>query len=128
MEEVYKLGSNPDWSGTRVELFSMVLDQHGLTLTASNADTEIVINFKSMAFRQMDEGDALTIPWDQVEGGKQFFIGTVQESAYVDWFIRQSYGIHIKEELTHYVLAFNNDIVDVIAYKPPTVSRTPATS
>ncbi|GAO92192.1 hypothetical protein PSA5_05765 [Pseudomonas syringae pv. actinidiae] len=103
----------------------MTLDKHGLTLNASGSDEEVVVNLKSLAFRQMDEGDALSIPWGQIEGMDYFFIGTVKNSNYLEWFVKQGSEIRTKKELTHYFLAFNDDVVDVIAYEPPTVSRRP---
>ncbi len=123
MENTYTLGGNHDWSGTRFELMSMTLDQHGLTMEATGAGEEVIVNFKSLAFRQRDEGDALTIPWSEVIGRGQFFIGTVQRSTFLTWFIREGCGIRLHSDLTHYFLSFNNDIVDVIAYEPPTIVR-----
>ncbi|MNJ25824.1 hypothetical protein D3C77_202810 [compost metagenome] len=125
MEDRYTLGGSPDWSGTRFELMRMTLDRHGLTMWATSAGEEAIINFKSLAFRQRDESDALTIPWCEVIGWKQFFIGTVQRSTFLTWFIAEGCGIRSQDDLTHYFLAFNNDIVDVIAYEPPTIVRNP---
>ncbi|WP_230463940.1 hypothetical protein [Pseudomonas syringae] len=84
MAEIYKMGGSPDWTGTRLNLMCMTLDKHGLTLNASDSDEEVVVNLKSLAFRQMDEGDALSIPWGQIEGMDYFFIGTVKNSNYLE--------------------------------------------
>jgi hypothetical protein len=127
MEDAYTLGGSPDWSGTRFELMCMTWDRHGLTMWATRPGEEAIINFKSLALRQRDESDALTISWREVIGWKQFFIGTVQESTFLKWFIAEGCGIRLQDELTHYFLAFNNDIVDVIAYEPPTIVRKPLT-
>ncbi|WP_235387530.1 hypothetical protein ACTACH_04575 [Pseudomonas syringae] len=125
MEDTYILGGSPDWAGTRFELMCMILDRHGLTMKAAGVDEEVTINFKSIALRQRDESDALTIPWREIEGWKQFFIGTVQRSTFLTWFLEEGGGIRLKDDLTHYFIAFNNDVLDVIAYEPPTIVRMP---
>ncbi len=66
-----------------------------------------------LAYRKLDEGNALQTLSDAGSMlGRSFY--RVKESDFLDWFIAQSRGIHVKDPLIHFVVMTINDIIDVI--------------
>jgi hypothetical protein len=75
-----------------------------------------------MAYRKLDEGDALlTLAAMRKTGGTAKYFYRVEESAFVAWFNQERCAEESSQNLVHYVVAAENDIVDVLALDPPIV-------
>lgn len=77
-----------------------------------------------LAFRKMDEGDAVHTLEDIAETSEP---GTrlyaVAESEYLRWFHFESDAIHKGQKLNHYCLATLDSIIDIISFDPPEVTH-----
>ena len=75
-----------------------------------------------LAYRKLDEGDALRVLKDAADStklGRSFY--RVEESDFLDWFIAQRGGIRANDPLIHFVVMTMNDIIDVICRDAPEV-------
>jgi len=77
-----------------------------------------------LAFRKMDEGDAVHTLADideTAEPGTRLY--SVADSEYLRWFHFESEAIHKSHQLTHYCLTTVDSVIDVISFDPPDVSN-----
>lgn len=76
----------------------------------------------SLAFRKLDEGDALAIV-NQAKVtsklGLSFY--RVENSQFLEWFLAQGYGVRASERLLHISVMTSDDIIDVICLNEPKV-------
>jgi len=85
-----------------------------------NGDKKTQVNFEWIyAFSIIDEGDSLK-RINEEECGLGIY--TFKESSYLSWFNQQSCDIHINENLSHYAIYTQNEIIDIIAACPPVIS------
>jgi hypothetical protein len=91
-----------------------LLDDHG---------RRIKLLFDShMAYRKLDEGDALlTLADMRKTGGTARYFYRVEESTFLAWFNQERCDSGLNRALIHYAVAAANDIVDVLALEPPAV-------
>jgi hypothetical protein len=94
----------------------------GLTLL-DNHSRQIKLSFNSyMAYRKLDEGDALLmLAAIQKTGGTAKYFYRVENSDFLAWFNRERCANESSQLLIHYTVAAENDIVDILALYPPTV-------
>ncbi len=83
----------------------------------------IKLSFDShMAYRKLDEGDALlTLSHMRKTGGTGKYLYRVEDSAFAAWFNQERCDSGSNPSLVHYSVAAANDIVDVLALEPPAV-------
>lgn len=77
-----------------------------------------------LAFRKMDEGDAVHTLADieeTSEPGTRLY--AVADSEYLRWFHFESEAIHKAHKLHHYCLTTVDSVIDVISFDPPDVSN-----
>ncbi len=75
-----------------------------------------------MAYRKLDEGDALlTLAAMRKTGGTAKYFYRVDESVFVAWFNKERCAEGSTQMLVHCAVAAENDIVDVIALDLPAV-------
>ena len=89
------------------------------------SEAKLSVSFDAyLAFRKMDEGDALHTLEDISETSE---LGTrlylVEDSEYLRWFHFESGTIHKGQKLAHYCLTTIDSVIDVISFEPPTVSQ-----
>jgi hypothetical protein len=91
-----------------------LLDDHGRRMRLS---------FDShMAYRRLDEGDALlTLADMRKTGGTARYFYRVEDSTFAAWFNEERCDSGSNHALVHYSVAAANDIVDVLALEPPAV-------
>ena len=85
---------------------------------------KLTVTFNAyLAYRKMDEGDALQTLADIEESSE---IGTklysVIDSEYLRWFHFESESIHKTQNLLHYCLTTIDSVIDVISFDPLTVT------
>lgn len=102
-----------------------LIDQNGiLKLHLVNLDgNEICISFGAyLAYRKLDEGDAMETLSQLSESalpGRSFYM--VEESTFVDWYVKQGYGIRDTSTLKHYAVVTIDDVIDVISLDAPLI-------
>ncbi|EDT4881533.1 hypothetical protein B6B03_004688, partial [Salmonella enterica subsp. enterica serovar Berta] len=74
------------------------------------------------SFRVTDEGDLLKMLGEQ-KGKMRVGIYKVEDSSYLEWFNDQSFNIHEKEKIIHYLIVTVNDIIDVLSSESPVISN-----
>ena len=105
-----------------------ILDADGVLEIAleTQSGQKLKLAFASyLAFRKMDEGDAVHTLEDieeTSEPGTRLY--AVAESEYLRWFHFESDAIHKGQKLNHYCLATLDSIIDVISFDPPEVTQT----
>lgn len=92
-----------------------------ITLDGVNSDFRVFFDW-SHSFRVTDEGDLLEMLGEQ-RGKIRVGIYKVEGSSYLEWFNGQSFNIHEKENVIHYLIVTVNDIVDVLSSEPPVISN-----
>jgi len=89
------------------------------------AGKRLKVSFSAyLAFRKMDEGDAVHTLADideTAEPGTRLY--SVADSEYLRWFHFESEAIHKSHQLTHYCLTTVDSVIDVISFDPPDVSN-----
>ncbi|EOI3548766.1 hypothetical protein NMY27_21435 (plasmid) [Cronobacter dublinensis subsp. beijingensis] len=72
------------------------------------------------SFRLTNESDLLKM---QEEQNGQLLAGIyiVDRSSYMKWFAEQSAGIHDTEEITHYLIATSDDVIDILSSVEPLI-------
>lgn len=111
-------------SRAQYELEELVDREGALVLVLANNDGQRVrLKFDShLAFRKMDEGDALaTLAAMRRSGGTGKYFYRVDESEFVAWFNSERYGAAPGQPLIHYAIAAQNDIVDVLSIRAPSI-------
>lgn len=102
-----------------------LLDRAGtLVLTLSDAsDVRIKLKFGAyMAYRKLDEGDALlTLSAMRRSGGTGKVFYRVDDSKFAIWFDAERCNDGRGQPLVHYSVASMNDIVDVLSLEPPII-------
>ncbi len=92
-----------------------------LRIILSAKDELIVIDFKDHLFyRKMEEGDAYKYSINmnaQVPIGKVFY--RAENSELLIWLHQQSFGAKNPKLLQHYIVAAENDWIDVISWGAP---------
>ena len=98
-------------------------DASGLVLVlTTSADEQYAIHFpRRLAYRVTDEGDRLR-SMDYLDGRAATPLGRIEDSTWKTWFVDESLQIRDADALTHWCIVTPNDIVDVIAMEPPTIS------
>ena len=103
-----------------------IVDEDGVlvVLLSDDIGKSVRISFNAyLAFRKMDEGDAIHTLADINETSQ---LGTrlysVADSEYLRWFHFESEAIHKPQKLTHYCLTTVDSVIDVISFEPPDVS------
>ena len=94
------------------------------------ADRVLVVRFDApLAYRRLDEGDALTmLAQIAASGGNGKTFYEVKDSDFLAWFLEQNHGIWKNRGLRHFTITTMNDVIDVLALEPPilkTEARTP---
>ena len=75
-----------------------------------------------MAYRKLDEGDALlTIAHIKKTAGTGKYFYRVEDSDFVTWFSKERCDPHVLQKFIHFSVAAINDIVDVISLNEPVV-------
>lgn len=97
----------------------------GLTIVlrapdASGSRIELIFP-RRLALRITDEGDRLR-SMDVFDGRAATPLGVIENSRWVDWLVAESLDIRAHESLKHWCIVTPDDIVEVIAHDPPTVS------
>ncbi|MFU2489683.1 hypothetical protein [Thauera sp. WH-1] len=108
----------------RFELEELVDRAGSLVLTLVRTDgSRVRLQFDSyMAYRKLDEGDALlTLSAMRRTGGMSKSFYRVDNSDFLVWFNEERCGPTPGGPLTHYMVATANDIVDVLSLDPPTI-------
>ncbi|MGQ5525320.1 hypothetical protein ACUHMQ_18945 [Chitinimonas sp. PSY-7] len=100
----------------------------GLMITLRNEDgLTLTVRFQEhLSYRLLDEGDAL-VAIDQLEqsGCKGQRLYKVDNSEFIEWFHKQSYGIRSDDQISHYSIFASNDVIDVIAFDLPVLTWEP---
>ncbi|MDC1142091.1 hypothetical protein OAU50_03295 [Planctomycetota bacterium] len=97
-----------------------------------NPNRFLVLDFGPVgAYRNADEGDRQSCWYEIPEGGKprKYSLFTIEHSKFALWLISESphYSHPGNDEtLTHYCIATDDDIVDVLSETPPKVFWTDA--
>jgi hypothetical protein len=105
-----------------------ILDANGVLEIAleDEGGRKLTVSFNSyLAFRKMDEGDALLTLEDveaSTEPGTRLY--SVATSEYLRWFHFESEAIHKGQLLVHYCLTTVDSVIDVISFDPPLVQST----
>ncbi len=111
-------------SGAKLDLDEL-LDRAGmlvLTLTDSNGQCTQLKFDSYMAYRKVDEGDALlTLSAMRRSGGCSKCLYRVDDSDFLAWFNAERCGQVPGQPLVHYSIATVNDIVDVLSFDPPAI-------
>ncbi len=105
--------------------FDQLVDRSG-TLFVALADANgrhTYLKFDSyMAYRKLDEGDALvTLSAMRKSGSASKCFYRVDDSDFLAWFNTERCGQSPGQPLTHYLIATTNDIIDVLSLDPPTI-------
>ena len=102
-----------------------LLDREGTLSLALQNDRgqRLTLSFDSyMAYRKVDEGDALLmLSQMRKTGGTAKYFYRVEESTFVEWFNLERCAEGSVQDLIHFALAAENDIVDVLALELPIV-------
>lgn len=89
------------------------------------AGKKLKVSFNAyLAFRKMDEGDAVLTLADideTAEPGTRLY--GVTNSEYLRWFHFESESIHKNQKLAHYCLTTIDSVIDIISFDPPSVSN-----
>ncbi|NMG68151.1 hypothetical protein GPA19_24790 [Azoarcus indigens] len=108
----------------RIDLEELIDRAGCLVLTLARTDgRRIHLKFDSyMAYRKLDEGDALlTLSAMRKTGGLSKCFYRVDDSDFLIWFNAERCGPASGQPLGHYSVAAINDVVDVLSLDPPTV-------
>ncbi len=108
----------------RLDLEELVDRAGSLVLTLASTDgSQIRLKFDSyMAYRKLDEGDALlTLSAMRKTGGMGKSFYRVDDSDFLIWFNEERCGAAPGKSLVHYAIATVNDIVDVLSLDPPAI-------
>ncbi|HEY4076804.1 MAG TPA: hypothetical protein VGM26_07705 [Rhizomicrobium sp.] len=102
-----------------------ILDANGVLEIALEEEggRRLTVSFNAyLAFRKMDEGDALVTLQD-IEESSDLTTGlyAVADSEYLRWFHFESEAIHKGQALAHYCLTTVDSVIDVISFDPPMV-------
>ncbi|WNY85078.1 hypothetical protein NNQ28_21925 (plasmid) [Cronobacter dublinensis] len=107
------------------QLVSVGYKDGALEVVLSSNTTSVMNNFKIIfdwvhSFRLTNESDLLKM---QEEQSGQLLAGIyiVDRSGYMKWFAEQSAGIHDTEEITHYLLATSDDVIDILSSVEPLI-------
>lgn len=73
------------------------------------------------SFRVTDEGDLLKMQ-DDLNGQMVTGIYKVEGSHYLAWFNEQSANTHDGDNITHYLIVTDDDVIDVLSSVSPTIS------
>jgi hypothetical protein len=91
----------------------------------SEGGGKLRVRFDSyLAYRKLDEGDAMSILRDIQAGGvpgKSFY--RVEESEFVAWFMAQCFSSRAHQPLTHFCILTVDDVIDILARDPPTTEK-----
>jgi hypothetical protein len=91
-----------------------------LTLVDSQQKRMQILFDSHMAYRKLDEGDALLMLANiQKTGGTGKYLYKVEDSTFLAWFNQQRCGDVPGQPLVHYCVAAMNDILDVLAINEP---------
>jgi hypothetical protein len=78
------------------------------------------VSFDSeLAYRKTDEGDLLLTFQSVPKIGERSHVYESRDSEFLAWFHRESFGIHEKSTIRHYLFLTSNDCIEVIALEPP---------
>ncbi len=106
----YCEGLHDDYEGFRIILKS-----------DDQADGLLKILFENhLAYRNIDEGDRLRL-WDEhpeTQGKHSFY--NVENSEWVQWFLKENSGKYEPEEVSHYSIHTPNDVIDILSIGAPT--------
>ena len=117
----------PEIFGTGRYAEDRIIDEGGVldVFLEDEAGKRLRVSFNAyLAFRKMDEGDAIHTLADideTAELGTRLY--SVVDSEYLRWFHFESEAIHRSHKLTHYCLTTVDSVIDVISFDPPNVSN-----
>ena len=108
----------------RFELESLLdcLDTLRIDLNDEENRKVSILSENCLAYRRMDEGDALVSINSLISSGgtaKVFY--RVEESDFLEWFHSQSFEIHRDQALKHFSICTTNHIIDLIAFDEPKI-------
>lgn len=108
--------------------YVQLIDFEGLEIHLVFNDTEDLLNIKFvhpvLAYQNIDEGRRLkTLEYLSENYDSQFYtdwtLFEVKNSSYLTWFHTESFGINEDENVFHYLILTENDVVDILSlYKP----------
>jgi len=107
------------------DLISLADERGVLTLRLAGASGKAVsVRFDGHVFySKMDEGDALqTLGVLRQASCIGFALISARDSELLDWFNKESCGVRLGRQLTHYILLAQNDIVNVISIGGPSIN------
>ena len=111
-----------------IELISFTYNESGVELLIESHEKKAAFSIgfedRVLSFRYADEGNRIKFIENISDHSINFYIS--YDSEYLDWFINQNYEIRNKESLVHYVIATNDDVIDIIDSRmspPPVVKR-----
>ena len=96
-------------------------DRDGLVLLLSEQQNgpQLQVLFDGyLSYRNTDEGDLL-VTLVKLKDLTPWPLFRVDNSAYLDWFHSESYGIHQGEPIQHFVIATPGDVVEVLTLGEP---------
>lgn len=89
-----------------------------------NTKIEVIFSEHALSYRNRDEGEFLRkFKYLGDEYGDEFYtkwsLFEVNSSDYIQWFNKESLGIHQEENIRHFVFITINDVVEVLStYEP----------
>jgi hypothetical protein len=93
-----------------------------IVLTSRSGDRWLLRFDAYLAYRKMDEGDALVALSEIAGAGLQgFWLYEVHDSEFHHWFLAQSFGIRESSAISHFAIHVTDDVVDVLALDQPQV-------
>lgn len=76
-----------------------------------------------LSYRKRNEGDALSLLSDlgKADLAARWFY-EAEDSEFLAWFHRESFGVRAQQRLRHYIVAAQNDVIEVVSPTPPRVT------
>lgn len=110
----------------RIYLQALIDDVNGLQLflKEENSNDRIVIIFKNyLGYRNFNESERLKTlsQFPVLTQYSGLFIA--EKSLFIDWLVRESFGILDKKNLIHFILSTPEDIIEIISQKPPDIKK-----
>ncbi len=111
---------------------SLVDDREGVVLSLKDDRSDkkkLTVNFEGgvLSYKNTDEGSLLgMLHYLDQHYGADFYsnwtLFEVENSEYIDWFLRESSGIYSKEKIKHYVFLTSDDVIEILSTYPPKVT------
>lgn len=111
------------------ELESIIQEEGILVLRFISEKHKLTVDYQYgwIIYRSSDEGDRLKTQQEYFCGKKNYakeLMYSVADSEFIEWIIKEDYGMYEKGEVLHHMFVAVNDIVDVLARSMPNVTAT----